>query len=81
MLWALYPPHKRPHIIDVDQDFGHLMTLKVGVTDPNKVAGMQVDLAFFNQGSVKQVTFERDNWKSLYGKILELGKSQVQPMI
>ena len=40
LLWTLYPPHKRPQIIDVDQDFCHLMTLKVGVTDANKVVGM-----------------------------------------
>lgn len=71
LLWALYPPHKSPQIIDVDQDFGHLMTLKVGVIDPNKVARKKVDLALFNQVSVKQVTFERDNWKYLYENMLK----------
>ena len=53
LLWVLYPLHKRPQIIDVDQAFGHLMKLKFGVTNPKKVASMQVDLALFNHVSVK----------------------------
>ena len=48
-LWTLYPQHKRPQIINVDQEFGHFMILKFGFIDPNKVVGMQVDLALFNQ--------------------------------
>ena len=49
LLWALYSPHKRPQIIDIDQAFGNLMTLKVGVIDPNELATMQVGVALFNQ--------------------------------
>ena len=45
-IWDLYPLHKRPQIINVDHAFGHLMTLKFGVMNPNKVIGMQVDLHY-----------------------------------
>lgn len=73
LLWDLYPPHKMPQIINVDQDFGHLITLKVGVTDPNKVVEMQVDMALFNQAQMKQMTFERDSWREMYENMLEVG--------
>lgn len=41
------------------------MTLKVRVTGPNKSGTMQVDMALFNQAQMKQVTFERDNWREM----------------
>ena len=48
LMWALYTPHKRPHIIDIDQPFWHFMTLKVEVIDPNDSIARQVNIALFN---------------------------------
>lgn len=36
LLWDLYPPHRRPQIIDIDQVFEHLINLKVGVINTSK---------------------------------------------
>ena len=57
LLWYLYPPYKRPHIIDIDQTFEHLMTLKVGVTNPIDSVAMQVDVSLFNQAQTKLVGY------------------------
>lgn len=48
-LWALYPPHKRPKIIDIDKAFGHMMKLKVGEIDPILSANIRVDILKFNK--------------------------------
>ena len=81
LLWALYPPQKRPHIIDIDQEFRQLMNLKIGVTNPNKSTHMQVGLTQFNEVQMKQVTIERDNEREMYEIPLKIGNPQMQPMI
>lgn len=43
-LWDLYPPHKRPKIIDVDKAFGHMMKLRVGEIDPIVSIDIGVDI-------------------------------------
>lgn len=48
-LWVLYPPHKRPKIIDVDKAFGHMMKLKVGEIDPIVSTDIRVDISKFNK--------------------------------
>lgn len=45
LLWALYPPNKRPKIIDVDKAFGHMMKLKVGEVDPMVTTYMGIDIS------------------------------------
>lgn len=63
LLWALSDLYYRPQIIDIDRAFGNLVTLKVGVIDPNESSIIQVGVFLFNQEQKKQVTFEQDNLK------------------
>lgn len=39
------------------------MTLKVGVTYPNKSAHMKVGLAQSNEAHMKKVSIKRDKWR------------------
>lgn len=65
-LWVLYPPHKRPKIIDVDKAFGHMIKLKVGEIDPIVSAHIGVDISKFNKAQMVRVVRERNQFKALY---------------
>lgn len=79
-LWALYPPHKRPKIIDVDKAFGHMMKLKVGEIDPIVSADIGVDISKFNKAQMARVVRERNQYKALYEETLRRSGQQV-PMV
>jgi len=49
MIWALYPPHKKTTIIDIEKTFGHVMTLKVGETDPLITIDIGINVAKLNK--------------------------------
>ncbi|XP_057816402.2 pentatricopeptide repeat-containing protein At2g13600 [Cryptomeria japonica] len=76
-LWALYPPHKRPKIIDVEKDFGHMMKLKVGEVDPMITVDMGVDISKLNKEQMKMLVKEQGKYKSLYEELL---RSRGQPI-
>lgn len=59
-LWALYPPHKRPKIIDFDKAFGHMMKLKFGEIDPIVFIDIGVDISKFNKAQMVRVVRERN---------------------
>ena len=63
MIWALYPPNKRPKIIGIDKEFGHVMKLKVKETDPLITASMGVNLSKFNSAHTKFLVKERNTLK------------------
>lgn len=70
LLWALYPPNKRPMIIDVDKAFHHMMKLKVGEVDPMVTADMGIDISKLNKAQMKMLGKEEGKYKSLYEELL-----------
>lgn len=71
LLWALYPPNKRPKIIDVDKTFGHMMTLKVGEVDPIVIADMGINISKFNKAQMKHEIVKKNKYKALYEEALK----------
>lgn len=71
LLWALYPPKKRPKIIDVDKAFGHMMTLKVGEVDPMITADIGINVSKFNKAQMKHEIVEKNKYKALYEETLK----------
>lgn len=49
MIWALYPPQKNLVIIDTEKAFGHVMTLKVGETDPMVTTDIGINVSKLNK--------------------------------
>lgn len=73
LLWALYPPNKRPKIIDVAKYFGHMMKLKVGEVDPMVTADIGIDISRFNKAQLKWEVAEKHKYKALYEEALRRG--------
>lgn len=49
ILWALYPPNKRQKIIDIDKEFSHMMTLKIGEVDPIMTTNIGINISKLNK--------------------------------
>lgn len=71
LLWALYPPNKRPKNIDVDKAFGHMMTLQVGEVDPMVIADIGINISKFNKTQMKHEIAEKNKYKALYEETLK----------
>lgn len=73
LLWALYPPNKRPKIIDVDKAFSHMMRLKVREVDPMVTADIGIDISKFNKAHLKWELAKKHKYKELYEEALKGG--------
>jgi len=69
MIWTLYPPHKKIAIIDTEKTFGHVMTLKVGETDPLITADIGINFAKLNKAQAQMLIKERDAYKLSYERL------------
>lgn len=66
LIWALYPPHKRPKIINIEKAFGHTMTLKVGEIDPIVIVNIGINISKVNKAQMKLSVKERNTFKLKY---------------
>lgn len=52
LIWSLYPPQKRPMIIDTQKYFGHIMTMKVGETGPIVTIDLGVNVSKLKKAQI-----------------------------
>lgn len=60
LIWSLYPPQKRPMIIDTHKAFGHIMTMKVGETNPIVIVDLGVNVAKLNKAQIQLLLKEKE---------------------
>lgn len=63
MIWAMYPPHKKSIIIDIEKDFGHVMTLKVEEVDPMATTEIGINVAKLNKAQIQMLIKEKEMYK------------------
>lgn len=59
-VWAMYPPHKKPLIVDTKKAFRHVMTFKVGQANPIATANFGINIAKLNKAQTQLIMKEND---------------------
>lgn len=70
MIWALYPPHRKPVVIDTEKVFGHFMTLKVGEVDLVVTADIGINVAKPNKAQIQMLIKEKEMYKMSNERIM-----------
>lgn len=71
ILWEFYPSNKRPMIVDIEKEFGHVMTLKVGEEDPMIIVDLGINMAKLNKAQIQLLVKENNAYKLMNNKIVK----------